>query len=78
MKKEEWLEDFGDNLEYIMREKNVTQRELADKSGLSESTVSAYIHERKKMPGTVAIINMAYALRCSVEDLIDIGVGRIE
>lgn len=68
----EWLDIFGDNLNDMLQEARMTQRELADESGLSEATVSGYIH-KKKIPGLKAIINMAYALNCPTDELIDFG-----
>ena len=68
----DWLDIFGDNLIDMLKEARMSQRELADESGLSEATVSAYIN-KKKVPGLRAIVNMAYALNCSTDDLIDFG-----
>lgn len=68
----EWLDIFGDNLTDMLTEHRMTQRELADKANLAESTISDYIHKRK-MPGTKAIVNIAYALDCSTDELIDFG-----
>lgn len=72
MNEMEWLDIFGDNLADMLAKNRMTQRELADKANLAESTISDYIHKRK-MPGTKAIINLAYALDCSTDDLIDFG-----
>lgn len=68
----EWIDIFGDNLDEMLYEANMTQRELADAAGLSESAISQYIH-KQKAPGFKAIINIAYALDCSIDDLIDFG-----
>ena len=72
MSEMDWLDIFGDNLIDMLKEARMSQRELADESGLSEATVSAYIN-KKKIPGLRAIINMAYALNCSTDELIDFG-----
>lgn len=66
----EWIEIFGDNLADMLKESNMTQKELADAAGISESMVSDYIHKRRA-PRLRAIINIAYALSCSVDELID-------
>lgn len=66
----EWITIFGDNLVDLLKRANMTQQELADETGLSKATISAYIHKRKA-PGLKAIINIAYALDCSVDELID-------
>ncbi len=68
----EWMEIFGDNLKEMLEYANMTQRELADAAGLSESSVSDYINKRK-LPGIKAIINIGYALDCDFNDLIDFG-----
>lgn len=72
----DWLDAFGDNLVYMMKSSNVTQRELSCFTGLSESAISSYINKRK-IPGIKAIINIADALECTVSELIDYG-DRIE
>ena len=72
MSEQEWLEIFADNLVDIMKEYRITQSELAEDSGISESTISKYIH-KKQLPGIKAIINLAYALDIDVNDFIDFG-----
>lgn len=68
----EWLDIFADNLVERLSDANMTQKELAEEAMLAESTISQYIH-KVKTPGLRAIINIAYALDCSIEDLIDFG-----
>lgn len=70
MTESEWLDIFGDNLVDMLTEAGMSQRDLADETGLSEATISYYINKRK-MPGIKAIVNIAYALNCSIDDLID-------
>lgn len=72
MSENEWMSEFANNLVDLMRETNVNQRELADRAGLSEGTVSKYIH-KQQLPGVKALINMAYVLDCSLDDLMDFG-----
>lgn len=72
MHENEWLDIFGDNLASMLYDARYTQRDLAEMSGLSESSISNYIHKRK-MPSVKAIINIAYALDCNINDLIDFG-----
>lgn len=72
MSEVEWLDIFGDNLVDMLKDVRMSQRELADESGLSEATISAYIH-KKKLPGLKAIVNMAYALNCTIDELVDFG-----
>ena len=66
----EWLDVFSDNLVSMMREHDITQRELAYETGLSESAISNYIH-RRQIPCLKAIINIAHFLDCSIDELID-------
>lgn len=66
----EWLDIFGDNLRGIIDEYGITQSELAEDIGVSEATISNYIH-KKKMPSIKTIINMAYALDMDIDELID-------
>jgi transcriptional regulator with XRE-family HTH domain len=72
MTETEWLNIFGDNLRDLMLDANMTQRELADDTDLSESAISQYLNKRR-VPTVRAIINIAYSLDCSVEELIDFG-----
>lgn len=72
MSEMEWLDMFGDNLVYIMRRTRTTQRKLAEKTGLSQGTISKYIN-KQQLPGVRAIVKLAYALDCSTDDLIDLG-----
>lgn len=76
MSEMEWLDIFGDNLVSMLQENRMTQKELADACGLSEGTISAYIH-KKKLPGVKALINMADVFCCSLDDLMFFG-DRIE
>lgn len=68
----EWLDIFGDNLASLLADKGMTQRDLADETGLSESTISKYIR-KQTLPGIKALINIAYALDCSFDELLDFG-----
>lgn len=72
MTEQEWLNIFGDNLNGMLCDARMSQRELADAAMISEAAISSYIHKRK-LPSVKAIINIAYALDCSVYDLIDFG-----
>lgn len=72
MDEREWLDIFSNNLREVMREKGYTQRDLSYATGLSEATISAYLNNRK-LPGIKAIINIAYELNLTVDDLVDFG-----
>jgi plasmid maintenance system antidote protein VapI len=54
-----------------LRERGMTQVDLALKLNMSESRISDYIHNRKRMSLTTAI-NIAYAIGCSPFDLYEV------
>lgn len=68
----EWLDIFGDNLVYMLREARMSQRELADLANLTESSISNYIH-KKRMPTVKALINIAEALDVTLDELMFFG-----
>lgn len=72
MTETQWLNHFGRNLEIIMDEHGYNQRELAYVSGLSESSISNYIHG-KRLPSIQAIINLSYVLGCDLNEFLDFG-----
>lgn len=72
MTEQEWLDIFGDNLVSLMRDRGVTQNELAVESGVSQASISAYINGRK-MPGVRALINLADALRVDMNEFMEFG-----
>lgn len=72
MSEVEWMNIFGDNLVDLLKRVNMTQRELADAAGLSESAISNYIH-KIRMPNVRALINISEALDCSLDDLMYFG-----
>lgn len=72
MSEVEWINIFGDNLIDIMNEQGYTQEQLADATGLTQATISKYIN-KKQMPSIKAIINLAYALDCTIDELIEFG-----
>lgn len=72
MSEVEWMRIFAGNLRSWMDELRITQSELAEEANLAESTISNYINQ-VKMPSVRSVINLAYALDCTVSDLIDFG-----
>ena len=66
----EWLNIFSDNLKSALEYANMTQRELADASGVSESSICKYLR-KQQIPSLKAIINIAYALDISTDELIN-------
>ena len=67
-----WLERFGENLKMMLKERGMSQRDLAEVSGLAESTISQYLHGHR-LPTVKSVINIAHALGCSVNELADFG-----
>lgn len=70
MTQTEWKEIFGGNLASILRDRNMTQTELAREAGLSVSRISDYI-KGYATPTIFAIINMAYALDIGISEFVD-------
>lgn len=68
----EWLDIFAGNLAEILWEIGMTQKELAELTGLSEGTISKYL-TRQQMPGVKALVNIGYALNIDLNELIDFG-----
>lgn len=69
MKKQEWLNLFGENLKKLMDERGITTAELAEKTCLSRATISKYIN-KKQTPKPKAVINLSIVLGVSINDLI--------
>lgn len=72
MTETEWLYLFGRNLTQMIYSYGMTQKELADATGLSTASINAYINGRK-MPGVKALINISYVLNCTIDELVDFG-----
>lgn len=72
MTQTEWRKIFASNLESILQDYKMTQTELARDTGLSVSRISDYINE-KATPTIFAIINIAYSLDMSIDELVDFG-----
>ena len=70
MTQTEWRRIFSNNLVDILREKGMSQAQLARDSGLSVSRISDYIN-MNATPTIFAIINMAYALDIDINELVD-------
>ena len=70
------LKAFGNNLADQLEDAWMTQKELAEETGLSEATISRYI-SGDVMPTLKSILNIMYALDCDFEDLVDGAYGKI-
>lgn len=67
----EWMDIFGDNLRDILKEYGITQKQLAEESGICESTISNYINKRM-IPSMKSIVNIANALDITTDELINL------
>lgn len=76
MTETEWLDIFADNLQSLMQERGYTQGDLADETGLDQTTISRYLN-KQRIPTVRAIVNLAFTLDCDISELIDFG-DRIE
>lgn len=68
MTKDQWNKEFSSNLSSMLFEANMSQKELAEASGLSEAAVSQYL-TGQRTPDLRAINNIAYALDCDIDDI---------
>ena len=68
MTESEWLDIFSNNLIELIRDRGYTQADLAEDTGLSEATISAYINKRR-IPKVTTLLNLALVLDCELEDL---------
>lgn len=68
----EWTENFSEALLELLDDRNMSQLELSEVSGVSVGSISSYINKRAQ-PGIKAIVNIAYALDIDVDELIDFG-----
>ena len=68
----EWIETFAGNLTEIIKESGYSQREIADMTGIMQSTISKYMNG-KMMPSVKNIVNLSYALNCDIRELCDFG-----
>lgn len=66
--------DFDTKLKMRMSEKRMSQRELANKAGITEAAVSRYVGGSRQ-PGARILKKLADALECSVSDLIGGNIG---
>lgn len=68
----EWMQHFSKKLRELLDYTNMTQLDLSIESGLSTAVISRYIN-CITMPKASALVNLAYALNCSVDELVDFG-----
>lgn len=68
LSKEDWLEEFGHNLNEIMLVKGITRKELSEQTNISQATISRWING-SACPTLFDIRKVARELNCSVDDL---------
>jgi transcriptional regulator with XRE-family HTH domain len=68
----DWIDIFADNLADILKDRNMSQRELAYETNISESVISRYI-SKERMPSLINILKISYAVDVDVNELIDFG-----
>ena len=64
-----WLQMFASNLRELMIDRDISQKELADRCHVRQSTISKYLSEQQ-MPSMKAIVNMSAVLRVRTDALI--------
>lgn len=70
------MKSTGERIKALLNEKKMTQRQLAELSGVTESALSHYI-KGDRIPSGVASVNIAYALSTTInyilgkDDLLD-------
>lgn len=57
------------NLNRLLKEKNLLQKELAAECNLSDATLSRYLNN-KQYPGGLMLVRLARALEVTIEELI--------
>ena len=60
---------FGERLKEILNERGMTQREIAEKAGITEASISRYI-AFQRVPKVTHVLKIANALNCSCDYLL--------
>lgn len=72
MTRDEWRVIFGNNLSDVLEEVGISQNQLAKECRLSTGSISDYVNGWST-PNIPTLINMAYTLDVSVDELVDVG-----
>ena len=72
MTREEWKDIFGGNLDAILQDYRISQKELAKMSGVSQGMISDYINGWTA-PNIFALINIVKALDIEIDELVNVG-----
>ena len=68
MATDEQLARLGQNIRTRMRQRGMTQSELAERAGVTKAAMSAYVNGRRQM-GVSALNGICDALGCTWHDL---------
>lgn len=68
----EWIDIFANNLRDILKDRKMSQKELANEIWVTEATISRYIN-KQRIPSIKHILEISYALNVDVNELIDFG-----
>lgn len=66
----DWVRGFSYKLKRLLDEWGMTQKELAEETGISEATISRCLNG-ECMPSIKTVVNIGYALGCDTGDLIN-------
>lgn len=70
MNKDRWLDEFSSKLREMIEDEGITQKQLAEESRLDRADISRYCNGQQA-PSAKAIVNLAHALNCSTDELVD-------
>lgn len=66
----ELLKVFSKNLNCMMKEDNITQKDLANELGISQPIVSRYT-SGQSLPSFITLIKMSEVFCCSLDDFLN-------
>lgn len=72
MKETVWRAKIAEKLSEKMNEKGYSQSTLAKKAHLTQPAISNYLRG-ESTPNVRAVINLSYALGCTMSELVDFG-----
>lgn len=61
---------WAEKVTKIMKERDITQKQLAQLSGITESSISRYLHSKQR-PRIDIVVNIAKALHVETDFLLD-------
>lgn len=69
MNETELLKIFSKNLKRMMKEDNMREEDLANKIGVTQSTISRYVNGQS-LPGFITAAKIADVLFCSLDEFL--------